>query len=126
MLLVNQKRGRVLIVGINPSAAKLKQNTTWRRLPAWADYLGLSLFSFTNCISDAGSYKFKDIDLDMLRGCVDGHAKIIALGNFPSQALRKINVEHFTLPHPSGLNRKLNDKSYELEQLVKCKEYIHG
>jgi len=62
----------------------------------------------------------------MMRKCVEGHEKVIAFGNFPSNVLNKINVSHFMLPHPSGLNRKLNDKTYELEQLAKCKEYIYG
>jgi len=117
---------RVLIVGINPSAAKLGHNTTWRRLPSWADTLGLNIFSFTNCIYAPGPYKFSDVDLDLIKNCTEGHDKIVALGNFASKVLQKINIDHFTLPHPSGLNRKLNDKSYERDQLVKCKEYIYG
>jgi G:T/U-mismatch repair DNA glycosylase len=116
---------RVLIVGINPSSAKIGNNTTWRRLPSWADALGLKIFSFTNCIYTPGPYKFADVDLDLIRSCTEGHSKVVALGNFASKVLQKINVNHFTLPHPSGLNRKLNDRRYELEQLVKCKEYIY-
>lgn len=116
----------VLILGINPSTAKIGQNTTWRRLPLWADFLGLDKFSFTNCIFNPGKYSLKDVDYNLLKRCVDGHDKIIALGNFPSAALKKINVDHFTLPHPSGLNRKLNDKTYELEQLELCRNYIYG
>ena len=117
---------RVLLVGINPSSAVNGQNTTWRRLPKWADYLGLGMFSFTNCIYNPGKYSMRDVDLDLLRESCRHHAKVVALGNFPSQALRKINVDHFTLPHPSGLNRKLNDREYELDQLLKCRNYIHG
>lgn len=115
---------RVLIVGINPSAAKLGHNTTWRRLPRWADALGIDKFSFTNCISNPGPYKFSDVDLNMMKKCTEGHDKVVALGNFASNVLKKINVDHFTLPHPSGLNRKLNDREYELKVLSECHEYI--
>lgn len=92
----------------------------------WADYLGLGLFSFTNCIYNPGKYSMRDVDFDLLSESCRGHDKVVALGNFPSQALRKISVDHFTLPHPSGLNRKLNDRDYELDQLLKCRNYIHG
>jgi hypothetical protein len=118
---------RVLIVGINPSSARdIGRNTTWRRLPCWADFLGIDKFSFTNCIYTPGPYKFSDVDLDLIKSCTEGHDRVVALGNFASKVLQKINVNHFTLPHPSGLNRKLNDKAFELDQLVKCKEYIYG
>lgn len=116
---------RVLIVGINPSNLKADRSTTWRRLPAWADRLGLDIFAFTNCIPNQGKYSHKDIDYDILAACTVGHEKVIALGNFVSKALEKINVEHFILPHPSGLNRKLNDKAYEDEMLLLCEEYLN-
>lgn len=118
---------RVLVVGINPSSVKnVNLNTTIRRLPKWIESLDCGIVSFVNCIPDPGDYKFSDIDFDLLKKHADEYAKVVALGNFPSKALKKINVNHFTLPHPSGLNRKLNDKAYELDQLVKCKEYING
>jgi len=117
---------RVLIVGINPSTAKSGWSTTWSRLPRWANQLGLKIFSFTNCLHSHGRYSLRDIDYSFMRECCFGHDRVVALGNFPSEALRRIGVDHFTLPHPSGLNRKLNDKRYELERLELCRKYIHG
>ena len=117
---------RVLVVGINPSTAKKGWSTTWSRLPRWADHIGLEIFSFTNCIHSQGKYSLKSVDYDALRECCRGYKKVIALGNFPSEALRRIGVDHFALPHPSGLNRKLNDKQYEREQLNLCRDYIYG
>jgi hypothetical protein len=117
---------RVLVVGINPSTAKKGWSTTWKRLPRWADHLGIGVFSFTNCLYEQGSYSIRDVDYDSLIECTRGHERVIALGGFVSKVLSKINVQHFTLPHPSGLNRKLNDKSYELEQLESCRKYIYG
>lgn len=47
---------------------------------------------------------------------------IIALGHEASQACGKI--EHFKLPHPSGLNRQINDKKFILDKLNECKQYV--
>jgi uracil-DNA glycosylase len=50
--------------------------------------------------------------------------KIIALGNNASKALGK--VPHFKLPHPSGKNRKLNDKKWLAEQLEAARMYVEA
>jgi uracil-DNA glycosylase len=31
--------------------------------------------------------------------------------------LDKLGIQHFRIPHPSPLNRRLNDKAYEAEML---------
>ena len=98
---------KILIVGINPSSAK-------------ADKLCQSI----NCIGRPGPYTHRDVEYEFLQECSEGYDKVLALGGFPSKALNKIGVEHFTLPHPSGLNRKLNDKEYERQILEKCSEYL--
>jgi hypothetical protein len=116
----------VLIVGINPSSSKKADPTiTLKRLYQWTDSLGLQFFSFVNCINKPGAYSFKDVDFDFLSTCAQGYDKVISLGNFPSRALNKLGIEHFVMPHPSGLNRKLNDKHYELSMLEHLKEYLN-
>lgn len=37
---------------------------------------------------------------------------VVALGRNASKRLRKLKINHFNLPHPSGRNRKLNDVEY--------------
>jgi len=49
---------------------------------------------------------------------------IVALGNNAAKALDLLKIPHFKLPHPSGRNRKLNDKNYIAEELKKCKEWL--
>jgi hypothetical protein len=121
----NEKR--VLIVGINPSGSDpTRVSQSIKRLCKWTEEMGLTFFSFVNCISRPGPYRESDVDYDLLKECTKGYTKVIALGNFPSMALSKIDVEHFMLPHPSGLNRKLNDKSYEIKILEECRGYIEA
>ncbi len=50
---------------------------------------------------------------------------IVALGNIASKALGK--VKHFKLPHPSGLNRQVNNQKYKekkSETLPEMEKYI--
>jgi len=52
--------------------------------------------------------------------------KFVALGNEASKFLEEQSVPHFKLPHPSGRNRKLNNKKFIEEQLILAKEYLQG
>ena len=53
------------------------------------------------------------------------HYRIIALGEAAALALAHNGiVNYFKLPHPSGRNRKLNNKKYVAEILDKCKTWI--
>lgn len=116
---------KVLVIGINPSDKKVvTKNSTLYRLENWMDHLGLGVFSFVNVIPEPGCYKKEDIDYDRLRKVCRGHNKILALGSFVSEALDKIEVPHYKLPHPSPLNRQLNDKQYEDMILVECGKYL--
>lgn len=50
--------------------------------------------------------------------------KFVALGNAASKALGE--VPHFKLPHPSGLNRQLNDKAFVADKLAECKTWLNS
>lgn len=54
--------------------------------------------------------------------------RFIALGNDATDELsmwsKEWNLDFFKLPHPSGLNRKLNDKEFMRQELAKCREWI--
>lgn len=120
-------QSKVLIVGINPSSSKrVDPCITLKRLYRWTDSLGIQFFSFVNCIGRPGPYTHMDIDYEFLLTCVNGYDKVIALGGFPSRALNKLGIDHFVMPHPSGLNRKLNDPAYEKQALEECSEYINA
>lgn len=114
---------KVLILGINPSA-KAGKSKSLARLFAWAKYMKIEVFSFTNIIHKTGVYKNSDIDYNWITESCSGYDKIIVLGNFVSNALARINIPHHVLPHPSPLNRNLNDKEYEEAQLQAAMEYL--
>ena len=109
---------------MNPSEKITTTGRTFDRLNDWVERLGIEEYFFVNASANTGKIKQSDVDLDNLsRACYN--ARVIALGNFASEALTKIGVEHFKLPHPSPLNRQINDKSYISDQLSKCKDYIN-
>lgn len=51
---------------------------------------------------------------------------VIALGNNASKFLTSHNISHFKLPHPSGRNRQINDKTFIALQLELAKIYINS
>lgn len=55
---------------------------------------------------------------------IDDEDIFIALGNNASKWLG--NTSHFKLPHPSGKNRQINNKTFIANKLAECKRYIEG
>lgn len=121
---------RLLIVGMNPSATpervKVRKNSTLDRLNKWMDFVGVQHYSFINVVEQRGKVSHKDVDYDFLKTVTSDYKYILALGNFASDALRKIHCSHFRLPHPSPLNRVLNDKITETLYLMAFKDYLGG
>lgn len=117
----------IIVVGINPGSPmkKLKKNTTIDRLNSWMDFLQIPNWGFVNVISKPGDYSKLPHDTEfVLQTLKIVDSKILALGNFPSSFLKRNGVDHFTLPHPSPLNRKLNCKIFEKNVLIECRNYI--
>lgn len=122
---------RVIVVGMNPSPRppnkKVIKNSTVDRLQKWMTDCGVQHYSFINT-TEAVKEKplLIDIDMNRLKQATNGYHKVVALGGFASQCLRKVNVEHFVMPHPSPRNRMLNSKEYEQLKIQTCREYIHA
>lgn len=109
----------VLFVGDEPS--KLNKNPEIafvgakceKRLMEWISYLvGTS----------HGSYDIINRIYKRFYAAIANADIVIALGNKASDALK--NVLHFKLPHPSGLNRQVNNKEFIKKQLKACQDYI--
>lgn len=115
---------KVLLVGINPSGKPFRKGCSLDKMNAWMEALGFHHYSFSNVIPYEGEYKMKDVDINFVRSFTNGYNKVIALGGFASRALSRANVDHYTMPHPSPLNRKLNDRSYETQCLEGCRNWL--
>lgn len=122
---MEKRKSRVIIVGINPSGGNPKKvSKTMQKLYKWVEEVGIQYFSFMNTFNEIGVYKSSKIDYNGLLCCKD-YDKVVALGGFVSKALDKINVDHFMMPHPSPLNRKLNSKVFERKCLKKLWKYLN-
>jgi hypothetical protein len=64
-------------------------------------------------------------DLVHLARAVEGYDLVVALGQVPARALHSIGKAHYALPHPSGLNRKLNDAAFVRESIEGLRAYLH-
>jgi uracil-DNA glycosylase family 4 len=134
---------KVLFVGTNPSE-KSKTNTAFEpgtksmnTLLGWVEQAG---------ISETGTKYWGNIynqktpnnrpltkaeikeGVQQLQGKIDWlqPTHIVALGQTASKALALYGIKHLELPHPSGLNRKLNDPKYVEETIQKLKEYYES
>lgn len=50
--------------------------------------------------------------------------KFVALGKTAAKACELAGVEFLEMPHPSGMNRKLNDPEYVKEKIKRLAEFI--
>lgn len=110
---------KCIFVGDEPNASA-QSRTPFRharcapRLLQWIDYLvGDDDYIVIN------QCDYKDFELRNLFG--KHMLPMIALGN---KASSRLKMSHFKLPHPSGLNRQINDKAYMFKVLRACKAYL--
>jgi len=116
----------VIFIGMQPSRAPYRRNCTLDRFGAWVDSLGLRFVSFHNAIIDPLlPQRPSSVDYELLQEIVHNYSRVVALGNLVSNSLKRIDTQHFKMPHPSPLNRLLNDRSYEQRKLQELRSYIH-
>lgn len=128
---------RILVVGSNPSKSQrsrkpfhgAKCEATLRR---WLERIGSHdyvLANVSNAVTPGNrALRVSEFDLDRLRKLVldlKPH-HVIALGRTAERALANMELLCIPMPHPSGLNRKLNDRDYVEKMLVSVKEWIAG
>lgn len=115
----------VIFVGLCPTKLSIpRKGGAWNRFCAWLDFMEIiDIVSFTNISSDP-NFDGKSVDTVFLKTSLGGYKKVVAWGSGVSKHLSRMGIDHFTIPHPSPLNRQINDKEYISRVLKECKEYI--
>lgn len=115
---------RVVFVGDRPSRLNKNKKVAfvgakcYNRLVSWISTIQPKDFILINSHTNSMLSLIKNYYLE-------GY-KIVALGNLAATRLCTLGVPHHKLPHPSGLNRKLNNKQYVISALKAAKHYINS
>ena len=113
---------KVVFVGDQPSQTNVHHEIAFvgakcfERLVSWIKQLPIDFYVCVNSFSEGDTHKIQALKNDGF--------KVIALGNKASNRLSALKIQHYKLPHPSGLNRKLNDKQYMALELLGCMNYL--
>lgn len=111
----------ILIVGDEPSRLNKSKDVAFvgarseKRLLEWLAYLEIE------------DYQIINSHTNKLKKEIKNHTgPIIALGTKAYKRCLEYHdmVRVFKLPHPSGLNRQVNDKEYIKHQLKTCKAWL--
>lgn len=114
---------KVVFVGDEPSRINIDPDIAFvgakcfQRLTEWINYLSPDYYICLNSHTDRDISKIGILELNGF--------KIIALGVNASKRLEESGITHFKLPHPSGLNRQLNDKRYVEQHLDACLDWLN-
>lgn len=108
----------IVFVGDKPSKKNVDPDIafvgtqSYKRLLLWIWEMNLSVNDIHVCNKD--------------KMPIDANYKYIALGKNAAKKLDSLKLDFFRLPHPSGLNRQVNDTGYIRTRLRSCKEWING
>lgn len=114
----------VIFVGMNPSSKQPRKGSTRNKLAEWTNEMRVDSYSFMNVIDQPGDVHHSMVDYTSLTFTLKRYKRVIALGNFVSDVLKRANIEHFKLPHPSPRNRMLNNPEKISLILSECAKYV--
>lgn len=115
---------KVVFVGDSPSKFNVSRRIAFvgakcfNRLAGWIAKIKPDYYICINSYSSEDIYQISLLE--------SSGFKVVALGNVTSERLKDIKVEHFKLPHPSGINRKNNDSVYIAAELCRAYDYVRG
>lgn len=107
---------------MEPGAKPFQGASCEKRLNEWIKFLELEDFEIINQCDLSTTIEL--FAIDTLEYYIWKRYKLITLGNNASKKLKK--YEHFKLPHPSGLNRQLNNKEFVKQKLQECKNWLNN
>lgn len=127
----------ILFVASNPSKLNkdpkiaIVGSKSEKTFNGWAEYLVPDKNYMVVNVSDKitnDNKPPKKSEFNLLKLCTyaihPSVTKIVAMGNVASCALDEIGVKYFKIPHPSPLNRFLNNTVQVEAVLEECKKYI--
>lgn len=130
-------KNSILIVGSNPSqsspdnSAFNKSTKSYKTIMSWFSDLNNIELNFANLV-DEKTDNNKQLSKSKIRQNIDsiiqktnGYNTIIACGKVASMGLRMAEVDHFEMPHPSGLNRFWNSKEQSDLKIKEMLKYIY-
>lgn len=127
---------KLVIVGQNPAnkmepgAEPFDRVSSYKRLADWMVYLtdgNTNQILLYNASDKPGKVGMKDVNpasLYQVNAAASVGYKVIALGNYASKALDKMDIVHFKMHHPSSRCRLNNDKEYVDKKLKECYSWI--
>ena len=125
----NTKGGNMIyFIGDKPSKCNIDPQVafvgtrSYKTLLEWIYRMNLSINKI--CLYNADEFiRLTDKNQTIT---IHEHDQIVALGREASNALDKAIIPHLRIPHPSGLNRKLNDPREVNRFLKECKDYVNS
>lgn len=127
---LNTRRARVLLIGSNPSSstannsAFVNDTKSGKLIQEWIK--GIDADFFYDNVSRIKTDNNRPLSIPEIKDSLPDLVKriegtypdrIVALGKTAHKALALLNIEHYEMPHPSGANRQLNDKSFTAEKI---------
>ena len=129
---------KILFVAANPKLPinveyPMVHTKSFKTLLKWLPKLGITdkdkvwIINASNKLADSTSeLRVGDMNLENLQTCISNTDKVIALGDYAADAISRVwDGEFGMLPHPSGLNRKLNSSTFLTFSLNQCKIYLN-
>jgi uracil-DNA glycosylase len=129
----------ILFIGSNPSTASSTTNAfcestkSGRTLNSWIKRIDLPLHAMMINVSSEPTKNNKPLTAALIKNNLPRLKskinylkpdKIVALGKVSAKALTLLGIHFYEMPHPSGLNRQLNDISFIEEKINGLKTYI--
>lgn len=126
---------KVIVVGLCPSSKTdevsrdaYRKSDTIQTIIDWMHAAKCYEFDFQNVIPNEVNAvpAMEKVNLSLLKARLEpfGDKKVIALGGFVSKVLKKIDIQHEAVYHPSGKTRQLNDFEVRLNQIRKIHSYV--
>lgn len=135
-------KDKTLVVFVGHSPSRVARSTipfdnstvSGKRLMKWILRSGVLMIANVVLVNirDRHSKKLSALDGTALREKIKNISNaygsqevfIITLGKEVSSIAEKIGLAHMSVPHPSGLNRKLNDPAVEQGVALSIKRYV--